>query len=372
MTKLPPNTRVLSNGCLQFRKQYKGQRVVKTWPLRSKEQAIREVYDLLRKMSRNEDLLLELEHRMTVDEACDTYLQLHGPSLKKHSDGPRSKQPVYNLECSLAVIKKAWSGKFWDSLNYLDMRDFLTQFKTVATRMRYLTLLAHIFKSFGKWNRSATILKNKVKLPNGNPASEWRSEMKASEKRELPLQRVLSIEEWSKFKVHLSDRSREICEIALRRFLRMSDIKQISKASIRGEVIEGLQAKTGEPFKVPTLGTQPLSYDFTNFRREFHNAQVNAGMDYPKTHLLHFTVRDLRRTGATWAYRKTKDLVGISKMLGHTQITTTIRYLNIDDTDRANIARVMDEITTDTIELAKNLDKPTQILFNDRSKVAEI
>lgn len=59
---------------------------------------------------------------------------------------------------------------------------------------------------------------------------------------------------------------------------------------------------------------------------------------------MHFSVRDLRRTGATWAYQKTKDLVGISKMLGHTKISTTIRYLNIDETDKNRIAQVVDEM----------------------------
>lgn len=62
--------------------------------------------------------------------------------------------------------------------------------------------------------------------------------------------------------------------------------------------------------------------DFTNFQREFKAAQVAAGMEFPKT----------------------KDLVGISKMLGHAKISTTIRYLNIDETDKIRIAQVVDEI----------------------------
>ncbi len=113
---------------------------------------------------------------------------------------------------------------------------------------------------------------------------------------------------------------------------------------IKEDVIEGLQAKTGEPFRVPVLDNQPISYDFTNFRNEFHRAQVLAKLDYPVEHPLHFSVRDLRRTGATWAYQATKDIVGISKMLGHTDLTTTQRYLGIDDTNLDTIAQAVDKV----------------------------
>jgi integrase len=90
---------------------------------------------------------------------------------------------------------------------------------------------------------------------------------------------------------------------------------------------------------------QPTRYDFTNFKREFHAAQVAVGMDYPTGHPLHFTIKDLRRTGATWAWRETKDLASISAMLGHKNWSTTKRYLHITDADTAKIAAVMDRLS---------------------------
>lgn len=360
MIKLPPNTRVLSNGCLQFRKQYKGQKVVRTWPFRNKEQAIREVYDLLRKMSRNENLLIELKHRMPIEEACDTYRELHGPSLKGGIT-PDTYSPYYRLTGRLKAIKQAWGGKFWDSITPLDVRSLLARFDTIGTRMKFLNTLAHMFRSFEEWNEEETILKTQVQLPKGNPASKWRRKMRASDKKELPRTRVLSPEEWTRFKVHLTPRARQICELALRRFLRMADIKQVSHLMIKGDVIEGLQAKTGEPFKVPVLSEQPVSYDFTNFRNEFHRAQLLAGLDYPVEHPLHFSVRDLRRTGATWAYQATKDIVGISKLLGHSDLTTTQRYLGIDETNLHAIALAVDKVA--------NLDKKLDNLQTERAEL---
>jgi len=95
---------------------------------------------------------------------------------------------------------------------------------------------------------------------------------------------------------------------------------------------------------VPVLANQPTSYDFTNFKRDFKGALVAAGMDFPVSHPRHFTVRDFRRTGATWAYHKTKDLRSIQRLLGHSKLSTTERYLNVSDENLQGIAQVVDEI----------------------------
>jgi integrase len=361
---LPRNTRI-KDGFIEFRKQYKGTSICRAWPERQKEIAIREIYDLLHRMSRNDDLLIQTEHRMMVEEMIDTFLKIHGPSLKGGiSEASRSQYRL--LRSQLDQVKKAWAGKFSDTITKYDVRDFLSKYDNVGTVMKYLGILTTMFKKFEEWNEDGNILKVRVKLPKHNPATKWRKEMKPHQKKELPRTRVLSPSEWGKFKLHLSSRARNICEIALRRFLRLSDIKQISYLSIKGDIIEGIQSKTGEKFTIPTMGSQPVSYDFTNFKREFKKAQVAAGMDYPIIHPLHFTSRDLRRTGSTWAYKLTKDLVGISKMLGHRKITTTIRYLNIDDTDKLAIAQAVDELsksyesaTPDTLaQLAQLVEYP--------------
>jgi len=345
-TNLPPNTRI-NHGCIQFRKQYRGNTVARSWSLHDRKIAIREIYDLLLRMSRGENLVVEVEHRMPIEEACDTYLAIHGPSLKGGvSEASRSNYRL--LRCELGIIKKAWAGRFFDTITKFDVRDFLKRFRTVGTTMKYLGIITTMFKSFEEWNEEGNILKIKVKIPMRNPGTKWRREMKSHQKKELPRTRVLSPEEWSKFKIHLKPRTREICEIALRRFLRLADIRQISHMMIKGEIIEGVQQKTGEKFTIPTLSDQPTSYDFTNFKKEFRAAQVAAEMEFPVSHPMHFTVRDLRRTGATWAYQKTKDVVGISKMLGHTKITTTIRYLNIDEAAKISIAQAVDEMAEST------------------------
>jgi len=284
---------------------------------------------------------------LEIPEACDLFFLHHGPGLELTSQ--------YDLKCRLGRLKRKWKDKRLDQVNLYDVRDLLATLQSTGNRMKYLRVITTMYRSFAKWNKLKNILHYQVRLPAENPATEWRKEMKPSEKKELPRNRVLSEAEWLRFAPHLSKRARAICELALRRFLRTCDIRKLSHLNISGDMIQGLQAKTGEPFIIPVLENQPTRYDFTNFRKDWLKAQVMAGMNYPVEHPLHFNVRDLRRTGATWAYKRTKDLVGISRMLGHTNTETTLRYLNIDEADRMAIAHAVDG-------MARPLQKETRPL----------
>jgi len=279
---------------------------------------------------------------LPVGEVLEIYAKHHGPSLQDGLNGPAHRKLIGRLN----AICAAWADKSFETITKHDVRDFLARFQTVGTVMKYLGTLTHMFRAIDEWNEEG-ILGQKIKTPPFNPASKWRKEMKSSQKKEVPRSRVLTPEEWNRFKVHLSPRARAICEIALRRFLRQGDIQKISQLNFHGDIIKGVQGKTGEHFIIPALANQPTKYDFTNFRKEFEYALIASAMNYPPEHPLAFTFRDLRRTGATWAYKKTRDLVSISKMLGHTKITTTIRYLHIDDADRAAVARAVDELAED-------------------------
>lgn len=288
--------------------------------------------------------------RLPIEEMCDLYLRLHGPSLKGGvSDHYTSAYD--GLRLRMGQVKRFWRGKHADEIGKLNVRDYLAQFKTVGTRIRHLVVLGHMFRSFEDWNEEGVPeLNGPLRLPKHNPSKQWRKQMKAHEKLELPDTRVLTHEEWSKLWRHLTPRAREICEVALQRFLRIADIKKISHASIVDGQIKGLQEKTGSAFSVPVIGSHSHKYDFTNFHRDFTKAQEVAGLLFPPDHPLHFSVKDLRRTGATWYYNKTKDLRRVQKMLGHRKLSTTERYLHISDVDLAEAAQTMDILAAVNIQ----------------------
>lgn len=284
--------------------------------------------------------------RIPIEDMVELYIKHQGPSVKggiKTGLGS-SRSAYYNFCVRARQMKLVWAGKWSDEISKLDVRDWLAKYTSVGTHMKILGTAGHMFRSFADWNEEGNILPFKVRLPAHNPVSKWRKEMKPAQKRELPDTRVLSPQEWAQFRPHLKPRTLAICQLTLKRFLRMADIRAISQLKIVKGIIQGLQEKTGDAYSVPVLSDQPTKYDFTNFKREFLAAQVAAGMDWPADHPLHFSVKDLRRTGARWAYDETKDLVGISAMLGHRNIKTTIRYLNITDVDKVRIAKAVDKI----------------------------
>lgn len=275
--------------------------------------------------------------RLPIEEALDLFFKFHSGGLTPLS--------VRDMRYRIERIKHYWKEKMLDEINLYDIRDLLAHYRSIGDRLKYLRLLTTMFSRFQEWNEEdqGQMLGFMVKLPPlKNPARRWRKEMKPHEKKERPRERVLTPEEWQRFRTHLTPRALAICECTLRRFLRTCDIRKISYMSIVDGEIRGVQAKTGERYVVPMLDNQPKKYDFTNFRDEFLEAQKKAELHYPVGHPLHFNVRDLRRTGATWAYRKTKDLKGVSKMLGHTNTRTTELYLHIDEVDRQEIADAVD------------------------------
>jgi len=280
--------------------------------------------------------------RIPIEAFADFYLMKHGPSLKGGVQNS-SRSNYYGRKKWVEGVKRFWNGKYADEITKLDVRDYLAQWANVGTIMRNLGTMTNMFRVMAEYNEEG-IINPPIKLPPYNPGTKWRKEMKSSDKREVADDRVLSRDEWLQFSQHLKPRTFAICDIALRRFFRVSEIREFAKAKTSQGWIRGRQAKTGEQYSVPHMEGQLAKYDFTNFRREFKAAQIRAGMDHPSGHPMHFSIKDLRRTGATWAYRETKDLVSISAMLGHKKIQTTIRYLKIDDTDKIRIAKVVDRI----------------------------
>lgn len=271
---------------------------------------------------------------MSIEEACDLFYERVG----SHQRYPK------NIFSRLGVIKRAWGARPLQEITKFDVGTLLADFQTTSTVLLYLATVTQMFHAFRDWNKTPKFLGFYVRLPPENPGTEWRAQMKPHQKNASPRKRVLSPEEWKHFRKFLVPKARAICEIALRRFLRPSDIRHLTHLSVVRGVIEGVQSKTGQPFRLPLLEGQPKRYDFRGFVYRFKQAQVLAGMDYPKDHPLHFSVRDLRRTGATWAYHQTKDLVGISRLLGHTNTKMTERYLHLKETDLSHITQAVDNV----------------------------
>jgi integrase len=78
-------------------------------------------------------------------------------------------------------------------------------------------------------------------------------------------------------------------------------------------------------------------------RRWFYEACAAAGIDARAAEGdIRIRVHDLRHTAATAALRRGATIVAVQRLLGHTNIAITSRYLHSDDAELAQVARLME------------------------------
>lgn len=81
----------------------------------------------------------------------------------------------------------------------------------------------------------------------------------------------------------------------------------------------------------------------TNFRSSFKSACAHAG-------IMGLRVHDLRRTAATRLVRGGMPIEEVSRILGHTNIQTTYRYIGVDDDTVARAAAIINEMNREAEE----------------------
>lgn len=277
------------------------------------------------------------EERLPVERAADLFFELHG---KKR----RSAKGVKQFIRYVRLIKEAWTGRYVDTITPDDMRDYRDSRRNhgvaESTINREQTAIVTMFNRLSEWRRSGQIARN-VRLPEVNPG---RGVKKVSEDRFIR-ERLMSDEEYENLFACSDERTRRIILAEMSLPLRLEDLKQLSKKKINYKLsqFKGIQAKTGREYALPinevmwdlvktAPGDQIL--DFTGFERNWRRAVRRAG-------LKHLQFRDLRRTAAMALHDSGETLRTISAMLGHSSVTTTIRYLGLKDENLKQAGNVL-------------------------------
>jgi len=147
---------------------------------------------------------------------------------------------------------------------------------------------------------------------------------------------------------HADHGLQQIIRFALVTMLRKGDLRALTKANYRPvtHTLEGVQSKTGLPFKVGIpkdleqiiLTSKGVSIlNFTDFSRRWRQL-------IKKTNMPGLQMRDLRRSAASWALKKSKDMALISATLGHQSIEMTQRYLGTISESRQDIANTLGDL----------------------------
>jgi integrase len=276
--------------------------------------------------------------RITVNQACDIYWRLHAQS--------RRSRAAYRT--SLNHIRDAWGERYFDEVTYEDVEKYRHEAERVrspSTVNREHTIITHLPRIFRRW--IATKQTCLVKLPD-NPGSLV-SKAPETENRRT---RVLSMEEYERLQAHAGKSLRLICEMAVTTLLRKRDLELLSRDNYHSvtRTLSGIQTKTivpgrskGRSYCIPIessdlekqiMTTEGRVLDFTNFRRKLEAAVKAANVK-------DFVFKDLRRTGATWLYKKGMDIKTISLLLGHASTQMTETYLGIVDGHTREAAKIL-------------------------------
>lgn len=286
--------------------------------------------------------------RIKFKEASSIFFKLHASQLPT----------AYTYEKYIAVLDNLFGDRYIDTITQDDVlklrsaikeRNFGGKAAKESTINRYHTVFTSIFNAIKKWGEIGRI--EKFQCPALNPGTL----VKKTDERQFTRRRVVSPDELTKFMEHATIRIRRICLMAVNTLLRKNDLKKLTiSKNINRDTCElvGIHSKTaltsGKPY------AQPLNHvvldvvetangdkllDFTNFRREFAQALKDS-------EVAEFTLKDLRRTGARMLLANGVDIATVSEMLGHTDITTTQKYVGPMDSDRKKASVLLGSIYT--------------------------
>ena len=263
--------------------------------------------------------------RLLMEDAADLFLKWHGEKR-------RSAKGVKQFSRYARLMKEAWTGRYVDTMTGDDMRDYREQRRkqgvAESTINREQTAIVTLFNKLGEWRRVSQIPRN-ILLPDVNPG---RGVKKVNEDRFIR-DRLLTDEEYKNLWACADQRLRRVILAEMNLPLRLEDLKQLSRKNINYKLAQfkGVQAKTGKEYALPIneplwtlISTAPDDriLDFTGFEKRWRRTITRAG-------LKGLQFRDLRRTAATALHDNGVPLKTISAMLGHGEVTTTIRYLGL-------------------------------------------
>jgi integrase len=341
--------------------------------------------DLARKMLAD----YEKEGQKTFDNAHITFAE-----LAKHYEETYLIDPEYvggrkvaglrnryDFEKRLAVIKRFFRNQEIRSITYGDLARFkVVRIKTPVVMGKNTRGTAEDKpgnptqrqRSLATVNRELSLLRRvfNVAVENGwvqkNPFECGKSLINPGD--EQPRQRILSKGEEDKLLAACSgvrEHLRPIVIMALDTGMRWGDIKKLRWSDVSFETglihIRAFNTKTMRERTVAM--TQRLTLELevlegnsgresdglifgvkTSVKKAFNKAKAQAG-------LVDVTFHDLRHTNASRLVAAHLSVAEVGRLLGHTQVTTTYRYVNANEETARRAVAILDEVNKEPGEV---------------------
>jgi integrase len=137
------------------------------------------------------------------------------------------------------------------------------------------------------------------------------------------------------------------CEILIHTGMRRGELLSLKPEDIDGNYARLWKTKTGKPRSVPLtdrakellLQYVPFKLTINQINRQWNKAKKDIGLEKDKDFVLH----TLRHTTATRMLDATGNIAVVQKMLGHSKITTTMRYAHISDDSLLDAVRLTND-----------------------------
>lgn len=279
--------------------------------------------------------LEEPERRILFKEAADLFIQHHAAKL-----------PGVSTRAGLGRLRDFFGSRYFDTITYLDANAYrwAREGKVASSTVnRELGVLRTMHLKLKELSRLRVI--EPVKCPVENPLTG----APLVDERPRARRRLVSPDEMRRL---LAVAHPDVARIAMGAFLtllRRKDLRLLARARhwdpMAGE-LRGMQSKTRKPYTVPVgarmralIDSTPGDhiFDFTGFRKRWAAAITLAGI--PDVQL-----KDLRRTGARAMLVAGVDIAAVSRLLGHTTIAMTQRYVEAPDGDLRGANRKLEDL----------------------------
>ena len=295
-------------------------------------------YEIINRVTPS-DRKKEIEKKYTFGELIEKYSSYTDGRLRSHS----------RLKSFIKKLLKTFGNIILDDFNLILIENMQSEIiknnLSIAYANRLTAILKRMFTKALDWEMigEETLKKIRaVKLIKG----------------EVKRLRYLSEDEAQRLIDNCDNNLKHIVITALNTGMRKSEILRLTwdRVDSKNRLILLDKTKNGERREIPINDTlynifsgiiRNIKSDYVFYNpktlKPFDNLKKSFAAALKKSHIMDFRFHDLRHTFASWLVMRGVDLATVRDLMGHKDITMTLRYSHLSQSHVKNAVKVLDD-----------------------------